>query len=161
MSVHVHLLKGCRPSPLSHYLKALAVMRLVGEQVDPNARGFWKNDVFHLVTQLDRDALEAFFLAKYAPTPLIGPWNGGSGFYEGDRTDGREAIRRSTNPRFAAYREAIEAVLQWSELPATNLRIGELCERVHAVAEGKKGKARETLTETHRRRRRSFVGGTG
>ncbi len=30
------------------YLKALGILRLVGEQKDPNARGWWENDVFWL-----------------------------------------------------------------------------------------------------------------
>src|SRR6267154_1138728 len=145
MSVHVHRLEGCRPSPLAHYFKALAVLRLVGEQADASARGFWKDDVFHLVTTLDRNALETFFLEKYEPTPMIGPWNGGSGFYEGDWIVGREALRRNSAPRFAMYREAIEAVLQWPELPATGLDVGTLCEHVRAVAGEKKGKARDSL----------------
>ena len=145
MSVHVHQLEGCRPSPLAHYLKALAVLRLVGEQADPSARGFWRDDVFHLVTTLDRDALETFFLEKYEPTPMIGPWNGGSGFYEGDSIDGRDAIRSSSAPRFARYREAIEAVLQWPELPTTGLDVAALCNRVRDIAAEKKGKARDSL----------------
>jgi hypothetical protein len=33
-------------------------------------------------------------------------WNGGSGFYKGDNIGGREAIRKTTSPRFAAYRFA-------------------------------------------------------
>lgn len=145
MSLHLHKLEGCRPSPLARYLKALAVLRLIGEQVDPGARGFWKDDVFHLITKLSRDEVQSFFLDRYAPTPMIGPWNGGSGFYEGDAIEGREALRRSVAPRFAAYRDAIEAVLGWPELPATGLAIGTLCQRVRSVAEDKKGKARDEL----------------
>ena len=48
-------LSGCRPEPLAHYLKALAVLRLVSEQADPAARGFWRGDCFVLQSALDRD----------------------------------------------------------------------------------------------------------
>jgi CRISPR-associated protein Csx17 len=147
MTLHVHRLDGCRPEPLSHYLKALGVLRLVSRQADPAARGFWRDDVFHLVCTLDRWTLEAFFLERYSPTPLIGPWNGGSGFYEGDSIDGREALRNSTDARFAAYRQAINAVLAWPELPATGLSVGALLDRVRAMAAQKKGKTRDTLLE--------------
>ncbi|WP_182867232.1 type I-G CRISPR-associated protein Cas8g1/Csx17 [Rhodopirellula sp. JC639] len=106
-SIHVHKLAGCSPSPLAHYLKALGILRLVSEQVDPAARGWWRSDVFHLGTQLDRDELEHFFLNDYKPTPMTAPWNGGSGFYPTDNKSGIEPIEQSVSERFAPFREAI------------------------------------------------------
>jgi CRISPR-associated protein Csx17 len=79
--MNVHNLGGCAPTPLAHYLKALGILRLVAEQADPQARGWWEGERFRLATVLDRDALEAFFLEQYQPTPLVSPWNKGSGFY--------------------------------------------------------------------------------
>jgi CRISPR-associated protein Csx17 len=109
MTLHIHALAGCAPAPLAHYLKALGTLRLVAEQADPAARGFWKDDVFRLATRLDAAELEQFFLHRYAPTPLVSPWNGGSGFYPKDKKDGIDALARSDVPRFAEYRRAIEA----------------------------------------------------
>ena len=85
-------LRGCAPTPLASYLKALGVLRLVsspanhvsGEAADPHARGWWENECFHLRTTLSRDALLHFFLHDYAPSPIIAPWNGRAGFLEGD-----------------------------------------------------------------------------
>ena len=82
-------LRGCAPTPLASYLKALGVLRLVsspanhvsGEAADPHARGWWENECFHLRTTLGQDALLGFFLHDYAPSPIIAPWNGGRGFY--------------------------------------------------------------------------------
>jgi CRISPR-associated protein Csx17 len=74
-------LEGCRPEPLAHYLKALAVLRLVAEQADNEAAGFWEGDTFCLNTRLTEQELIEFFLKDYTPTPIIAPWNGGSGFY--------------------------------------------------------------------------------
>lgn len=108
MKLHVHTLTGAAPAPLAFYLKALGVFRLVAKQADPGARAFWKDDVFRLVTKLDRLELETFFLERYAPTPLISPWNGGSGFYPKDTKDGIEALAKSDAPRFGAYRRAIQ-----------------------------------------------------
>ena len=105
--IHIHSLTGCRPTPLAHYLKALGILRLVSEQADPSARGWWKNDVFHLATTLSRNSLENFFLAIYQPTPMIAPWNGGSGFYPNDNKSGIDPIIHSTAPRFAPFRDAI------------------------------------------------------
>ena len=89
-------LGGCAPTPLASYLKAIGVLRLIssdanhvsGQAADPKARGWWENERFHLKTVLHRDALCRFFLEEYAPSPIIAPWNGGSGFYPKDNKDG-------------------------------------------------------------------------
>jgi len=112
MTLHVHRLDGCAPTPLAHYLKALGILRLVAEQADPNARGWWHNERFSLLTILDRAELEQFFLERYAPTPFIDPWNGGSGFFPKDNKAGIGPIQRSTAARFAPYREAIVQGMQ-------------------------------------------------
>ncbi len=58
-------LAGCRPEPLAYYLKALGILRLVSEQADPEARGWWADDEFRLRTKLSREELEKFFFEKY------------------------------------------------------------------------------------------------
>ena len=75
------ILMGCAPVPLAHYLKALGIFRIVAEQKDPGAKGYWRGDCFRLRTTMDRESLRSFFLEDYSPTPIIAPWNGGSGFY--------------------------------------------------------------------------------
>jgi CRISPR-associated protein Csx17 len=100
-------LEGCEPEPLGSYLKALAVLRLITEQADPETRGWWDRTCFCLETELDQDGLAQFFLERYAPTPILCPWNGGSGFYPKDRKVGIEAIAKSADERFSVYREAI------------------------------------------------------
>jgi CRISPR-associated protein Csx17 len=101
-------LTGCAAQPLASYLRGLAVFRLVSEQADSEARGWWGRDCFHLESRFDADQLTAFFLNEYRPTPIIAPWNGGSGFYPKDRKDGIDAIAESTDARFAIYRGAID-----------------------------------------------------
>ena len=107
MSLHIHTLKGCSPTPLAHYLKALAVLRLISEQKDSEARGWWKDECFFLATSMEREELLQFFLEEYRPTPMLTPWNGGSGFYLKDKKDGLDAIKGSQEARFAPFREAI------------------------------------------------------
>ena len=93
-------LPGCAPTPLASYLKALGVLRLIStpanhvsdQAADPHARGWWQNECFHLRTTLSRDALLRFFLHDYAPSPIIAPWNGGSGFYPKDNKDGFDPL---------------------------------------------------------------------
>ncbi len=109
MTTFRHQLLGCAPSPLAHYLKAVGVLRVVAEQLDPQVRGHWRHDdVFELTTTVDEEALCRFFLDGYSPTPLVAPWNGGSGFYPKDNCKPVEALAASSAPRFAAYRAAIE-----------------------------------------------------
>lgn len=79
-SIHCHALSGCSPTPLAHYLKALGILRLVAEQKDPAARGWWRNDVFHLATTMDRGELTRFFNDEYIPTPMTAPWLPRSGY---------------------------------------------------------------------------------
>lgn len=45
-----------------------------------------------LRTTLDQDALLGFFLHDYAPSPIIAPWNGGSGFYPKDNKYGFDPL---------------------------------------------------------------------
>src|ERR1017187_7769252 len=106
--MNVIRLGGCALEPLGSYLKALSVLRLVSEQEDGSARGWWERGNFCLETELDEAGLVAFFLERYAPTPILSPWNGGSGFYPKDKKGGIEAITGSASERFAMYREAIE-----------------------------------------------------
>ena len=102
---------GCKPEPLAYYLKALGVLRLVVEQgLDPKAKGYWHDNSFILDTSITAEQLLDFFLNEYAPTPIISPWNGGSGFYEetGNKRKILNNIVNSTHERFADYRESIE-----------------------------------------------------
>lgn len=105
------VLEGCAPQPLAGYLKALGILRLVARQTDPGARGAWVNESFVVTSSLDRTRLTDFFLNRYVPTPVIAPWNGGSGFFpkgEGDKKRAAvEAILNTNSDRFAVYRDSI------------------------------------------------------
>jgi len=46
MTLHLHHLTGCSPTPLANYLKALGILRLVAEQSDASARGWWQDEHF-------------------------------------------------------------------------------------------------------------------
>lgn len=100
-------LDGCRQIPLASYLKAIGVLRLVGEQADADVRGRWTDGGFRLSTKLTRDEMHAFFLERYRPTPILSPWNGGSGFHPKDNQSGIGAIERSSADRFAPLRQTI------------------------------------------------------
>ena len=101
-------LPGCAPVPLAHYLKALAILRLVAEQRDASVKGSWQGDTFVLQSALDESALLHFFLHEYQPSPIIAPWNGGSGFYPKDNREAIEAISTGSCARLTGYRDAIK-----------------------------------------------------
>lgn len=116
MTLHLHHLTGCAPTPLAHYLKALGVLRVVAEQVDPNARGWWEDEHSCLLTALDREPLQAYFLEDYRPMAVVSPWNRGSGFY-GRSDPALAAVSDSVSPRFAPFRDGIAA----ARLPLANI----------------------------------------
>ena len=112
--IHVHQLTGCAPAPLAHYLKAIGILRLVSEQVDHEARGWWDGDHFRLATKLSQEKLEAFFLYDYLPTPIFNPWGARSGFYGGrSEKSARESLKEiehSSSPRLEPFRTTIRTV---------------------------------------------------
>ena len=108
MTIYEHVLEGCAPVPLAGYLKALGVFRLVAEQADENAHGFWRDERFVLQTTLNEERLVQFFIERWRPTPVVAPWNGGSGFWPKDNREGIDAIMESNAPRFEGYRETIQ-----------------------------------------------------
>ncbi len=101
-----HMLTGCRSTPLLSYLKALGVARLV-HRADPAVRLWWGLEGFaQLRTRFDRDELSAYFLDEYEPSPIVSPWNGGSGFYPGDNR-AVEKVENSAHVRLKPLRETI------------------------------------------------------
>jgi CRISPR-associated protein Csx17 len=132
MTVHLHHLTGCAPTPLAHYLKAIGILRLVAQQKDPDVRGFWRDQHFCLLTTLDEAALEAFFLDEYVPTPFVSPWNKGSGFYTtNDR--GLAPVEGSKAPRFNAFRLGIaEARTQLDSITRADAKVRRLKDQTKA-----------------------------
>ena len=145
-------LEGCTPEPMARYLMALAVFRLVAEQADRNVLGWWERNAFHLESALDEEALVNFFLEQYAPTPIVAPWNSGSGFYDGDPQVGINALMETNAGRFRAYRETIQAIRAWPEMPQTQPTLTEMLANVEQGAMSKRGeeqaRLRELVTQT-------------
>lgn len=105
---HCLELSGCSPVPLAHYLKALGILRVVAEQADDQAAGCWRRERFVLQSTLDKAGLIHFFLNQYAPTPIVAPWNGGSGFFPKKTAEAAlNAIKNSKSDRFEKYRDVI------------------------------------------------------
>lgn len=131
---HTLELAGCMPVPLAHYLKALGVLRIVGVS-EPSAAGWWKHDRFFLRSSYDCASLCNFFLNSYRPTPLVAPWNGGSGFFPNGNRRAINAISEGRAKRFQPYRALIEQCrevlrrLDLAEKPTgrAKLRLLQIC----------------------------------
>jgi CRISPR-associated protein Csx17 len=130
---------GCTPEPLGSYLKALAVLRLVSEQKDSSTVGWWEHGFFSVDSSLDEEGLIRFFLEEYRPTPILSPWNGGSGFYTGDDASAIDAIMRDDSARFTLYRECIEKILMWLEMPPILAPEAASTRNIQAASSGQAG----------------------
>jgi len=104
-------LMGCNPEPIGSYLKALGVLRIVTEQVDPDARGWWDGEVFVLECNFpdedkhldDEGKLLKFLVDKYRPSSIITPWN--VDFWGEETID---SIRRLERSAYSAAYSAAE-----------------------------------------------------
>lgn len=104
-----HLLPGLRPEPLASYLAGLGLIRALGEQADKNATAAWTPDGLALTTGVADIA--GWLADEYRPTPVVSPWNGGSGFGAKDKEPLRRlgSLRGDPSPRLASLKAAIEA----------------------------------------------------
>ena len=108
-------LEGCTAEPLAGYLKSIGLLRIIAAQADSGVRARWSGDTFVVDTTMSLDDLIDFVVTRYVPTPIITPWNKGSGFGTDDGAKSKTAfeavslLRRSTDPRLATYRATIDA----------------------------------------------------
>lgn len=102
-----HACPGLRPEPLASYLAGLGLIRVLGEQADPEATAAWSPDGLVIGTAVPD--LAAWLAERYVPTPVLSPWNSGSGFGLKDKEPLRalEAVLTHPSPRLASLREAI------------------------------------------------------
>jgi len=107
-----HACPGLGSRPLATYLAALGLAKVVGEQADPQARFGWSGESFTIRSTVT-DLVE-FLIAAYRPTPVVSPWNGGSGFGAKDKgqVEVLDQIVDSDTERLAAYRATITAARQ-------------------------------------------------
>lgn len=139
-ALHVHHLWGCAPAPLAHYLKALGILRLVAEQKDPAVRGWWQDEHFCVLTTLDRQQLQQFFLEEYSPSAFVSPWNRGSGFFTpNDR--GLAKIETSAATRLANFRAGVRAAR------TQDPRLHQADQAVRAIKDRTKAKPGMTAAE--------------
>lgn len=108
-----HRCPGLVSTNLMTYLAALGLARVLtrrSEDVgssDPDARFGWQGKEFVVTTSVD-DLVE-YLIGNYVPTPIVSPWNGGSGFGAKDKTPKKylDLLLGSDGERLATYRATI------------------------------------------------------
>ena len=105
------ILTGCMPTPLSSYLKSLGLLRLLTRH-ESQIKAAWRGEHLVLSTKLSPGDVREHLLNNYAPTPILAPWNGGSGFYEKDNKTAFNAIVTSQAARLTSYRTALHVAEQ-------------------------------------------------
>ncbi len=104
---HEIVLTGCTPTPLASYLKGLGVLRILSS-FDPAIKAAWVGENLHLTSREPAEVLFRYLLDDYAPTPVLAPWNGGSGFYQNDNRTSLLKIKGSNIPRLSAFRLSLD-----------------------------------------------------
>lgn len=103
-----HRLAGLRShhySSLLSYLAALGTFRVLSSQADKDARMHWDSDIPVIATTLTEEEFVDFFLMKYAPSPIISPWNGGNPLFR-DKENISD-IMNSKDNRFKCIQHSI------------------------------------------------------
>jgi CRISPR-associated protein Csx17 len=103
-------LPGLHADPVQSYLAALGVLRSVAEQVDGSAALSYQPTGFQLHSKFSLDDLVTFFTTEWSPTPIVSPWNKGSGMRpDGSAAAATRALDRlagGDDPRLGRFREA-------------------------------------------------------
>jgi CRISPR-associated protein Csx17 len=106
-------LRGLRAATLGSYLSALGLLRVLAAQRDREVRLRWAGDLPVLVGADDVDGLAEWLVDAYRPSPLVSPWNAGSGFAgNGKSVEAEKALAKfehSDDLRLTPLREAIAA----------------------------------------------------
>src|SRR5208283_1135824 len=65
-----------------------------------------------------------FVCEDYAPTPIVSPWNGASGFYPTTKCEGMDSILDSELRRFSVYRNVISSIKSWPLMQTSFQTVG-------------------------------------
>ncbi len=101
---------NCRTEPFGSALKALGVIKLIGEQKDPTIKSYWENGELNIETTLTKDQIVSFFMEEYSPSPILAPWLSQSGFWPSFKSNDMEDIKNSKLKRFESLSDNINKI---------------------------------------------------
>lgn len=105
-----YVMPGLRPEPLASYLAGLGLIRVLAEQAEKNATAAWTPDGLAIVTEVSDIA--HWLAHEYVPTPVLSPWNKGSGFGAKDKEPIRrlDALKAHPSSRLRPLRDCLSLV---------------------------------------------------
>lgn len=111
MTASLVQLPGLTNQSFSRYLAGLGLVRVLSAQADPDLEAWWEGSslMINSVVVDKVSAVAEWLVSDYRPTPVISPWNGGSGFGEKDKAS-RATIAQLMaveSPRLSDLRLAI------------------------------------------------------
>lgn len=115
-----HTLDGLHPRSLATYLAALGLVRVIGRQADAATQAYWKGDA--LIVRCGLTDLARWLVHDYRPSPIVSPWNGGSGFGAKDKKP-REVLDRigaSSSHRVAELQTTVALASQVAGAAVSN-----------------------------------------
>lgn len=101
-----HIVPNARGRSMLHALSALGLVRVIGEQADPAMRSW--SDGFDLHVDTTVPDLVTWLINDYVPTPVLSPWNEGSGYGVKDKQPRRSLLDllQNDDPRYDDFRAA-------------------------------------------------------
>lgn len=98
--------KGLKADILAEYLAQVGLVRVLGSQADKNLIFGWTGSELWVDTAED---IVDFLLHRYQPTPIVSPWNGGSGFQPKDKNAALvvSTLLSQPSPRLANFQQTI------------------------------------------------------
>lgn len=110
-----HLVAGARRRSLMNSLAALGLVRVLAEQTDPLLRCAYTPDGLRIDCAVDD--LATWLVETYRPTPVLSPWNEGSGFGAKDKAPkvALASLLAIASPRLDEYRAAVKTVSTLAE----------------------------------------------
>lgn len=107
-------MRGCNTSTMSRYLKSLGAFSVMAKSLTSTVRASWKDAYMEIHLDLGKDINTEEYVVdhvyrEYRPTPILTPWNGGGGFFEGGgaSSDVLRKVENSTHPQLAVYAQSI------------------------------------------------------
>ncbi len=106
-------LENCNLEPMSSYMKALGLFRLLAEQKCVDIKAYWESNNFVLDSCINKQEIMDFLLNEYSPSSVISPWNRGNYLYlhkqhPNEKNDIYKTLMAQNAPRFSRIKSDIE-----------------------------------------------------
>lgn len=108
------VIRGLNARVLADYLAQIGLAAVLATQADPQLRFGWEGTRLWVDTTVD---VVDFLLREYQPSPIMSPWNGSSGFNQGDKKPKvtLDKIMAADETRLVRYQSSARVALRLTE----------------------------------------------